>query len=312
MTDFALLGTAGYVAPRHLLAIKDTGNTLRAACDPHDSVGVLDSYFPEARYFVEFESFDRHIDKLRRAGTPIEYVSVCSPNYLHDAHVRFALRSGAHAICEKPLVLNPWNLDGLQEISEQAGLNVNTILQLRLHPAIAELRERVKSTPKKTYDVDLSYIASRGRWYHISWKGNINKSGGIATNIGIHFMDMLIHVFGRVTHTVLHAQTPDLAAGYLELEQARVRWLLSINKAHLPPHAGEKTTWRSLTIDGKELEFSSGFTDLHTESYRQILAGRGYPIDEVRPSVELSSELRNMEAAPDADGRHPMLEQCLL
>ncbi len=311
MTNFALLGAAGYVAPRHMRAIRDVDGTLKAACDPNDSVGVLDSFFPDARYFREFEPFDRHIDKMRRAGQPIDYVSICSPNYLHDAHVRFALRSGAHAICEKPLVLNPWNLDGLEEISEQTGFQVHTILQLRLHPAVAKLRERVLAEPDKIHDVDLSYITSRGRWYQVSWKGDESKAGGIATNIGIHFMDMLIHVFGEIKQTVLQAQTPTYAAGYLELQRARVRWFLSINSSHLPSGAGDKTTYRSILIDGEELEFSAGFTDLHTESYKHILEGKGFGIDQVRPSIELASALRNLAVTPDEGQRHPLLESCM-
>jgi len=309
MKNFALVGAAGYVAPRHMRAIRDIGGSMKVAFDPRDSVGVLDSYFPDVSFFVEFERFDRHIDKLRREGEPIDYVSICSPNYLHDAHVRFALRSGAHAICEKPLVLNPWNLDSLEEIAEQTGLQVNTILQLRLHPAIVELRERVASEPGKIHDVDLSYITTRGRWYHVSWKGDLGKSGGIATNIGIHFMDMLIHVFGDVKKISLHAQTPSYAAGYLELERARVRWFLSIDREHLPPDSGEKTTWRSILIDGEELEFSSGFTDLHTESYRNIVDGKGFGIDQVRPSVELASSLRAMSPTPDQGEKHPLLKK---
>lgn len=309
MINYALLGAAGYVAPRHMRAIRDTGGSLKVAFDPRDSVGVIDSFFPDASFFIEFERFDRHIDKMRRQGEPIEYVSICSPNHMHDSHVRFALRSGAIAICEKPLVLNPWNLDGLAEIAAQTGLPVYTILQLRLHPSIIALRERIQSQQGKVHDVDLSYITSRGRWYHVSWKGDISKSGGIVTNIGIHFLDMLIFVFGKLKSTVLHAQNDEFASGCFELERANVRWFLSIKKSHLPKEAGDQPTWRSIQIDGEELEFSGGFTDLHTESYKHILKGEGYGIEDVRPSVDLASALRTMEPAPRADGRHPLLEQ---
>ena len=312
MINYALLGAAGYVAPRHMRAIRDTGGSLKVAFDPRDSVGVIDSFFPNASFFVEFERFDRHVDKMRRQGEPIQYVAICSPNHMHDSHVRFALRSGAQAICEKPLVLNPWNLDGLAEISSQTGLKVNTILQLRLHPTIVALRKRILSQPGKVHDVDLSYITSRGRWYHVSWKGDLSKSGGIVTNIGVHFLDMLIFVFGKVKARVLHAQTGDYATGSIELERANVRWFLSIDKAHLPSEAGEQPTWRSILIDGEELEFSGGFTDLHTDSYKHILSGKGYGIEDVRPSVELASTLRTMEPTPQADGRHPMLEHVAL
>jgi UDP-N-acetyl-2-amino-2-deoxyglucuronate dehydrogenase len=311
MNDFALLGAAGYVAPRHMRAIRDIGGNLKVAFDPCDSVGILDSTFPNASFFVEFERFDRHIDKRRRSGQLIEYMSICSPNYLHDAHVRFSLRSGAHAICEKPLVLNPWNLDGLEEISEQTGLQVNTILQLRLHPTVVKLRERVLAEPDKKHDVDLSYITSRGSWYNVSWKGDTGKSGGIATNIGIHFMDMLIYVYGDVQQSVLHAQNSSYAAGYLELERARVRWFLSIDKAHLPGEAGDMTTWRSILINGEELEFSTGFTDLHTESYKHIVTGNGFGIDQVRPSIELASAIRIQLATPDKEDQHPLLARSL-
>jgi UDP-N-acetyl-2-amino-2-deoxyglucuronate dehydrogenase len=307
---FALLGAAGYIAPRHMRAIKEVSGDLKAALDPQDSVGILDSCYPTARFFTEFERFDRYIDKLRRAGEAIDYASICSPNYLHDAHVRFALRSDADAICEKPLVLNPWNLDGLVDLAERTGRNVNTILQLRLHPAIRALRERIAAEPDKIHDVDLSYITSRGNWYYVSWKGNNEKSGGVATNIGVHFFDMLIHVFGPVRESVLHMRTPSRAAGYLELARARVRWFMSIESNDLP--AGLKpgqTTWRSIKIDDQELEFSEGFTDLHTESYREILAGRGFGIEEVRPSVEIVSRLRQQPIEWNKGDHHPMCAQ---
>ena len=306
MKSFALIGAAGYIAPRHMRAIKDVGGDLKVALDPNDSVGVLDSYFPDARFFVEFERFDRHLDKLARAGNGVDCVSICSPNYLHDAHVRFAMRAGADAICEKPLVLNPWNLDGLAEFSARSNRSVSTILQLRLHPAIQELRKRVAAERSRTFEVDLTYITSRGRWYHVSWKGDQGKSGGIATNIGVHFFDVLTYVFGKVTSNVLHLRTEQRAAGYLELERARVRWFMSVSAEDLPPTRGAgQTTWRSLTLDGKEIEFSSGFTDLHTDSYREILAGHGFGIEDVRPSVEIVSALRTAPVEWTRGDRHP-------
>jgi UDP-N-acetyl-2-amino-2-deoxyglucuronate dehydrogenase len=310
---FALIGAGGYVAPRHMRAIRDIGGELMAAVDPADSVGVIDSYFPDARFFVEFERFDRHVDKLRRAGSAIDYVSICSPNYLHDAHVRFALRSGADAICEKPLVLNPWNIDGLEEIAQSTGRRVNTILQLRLHPAIVALKERIADgRENEVHDVDLTYVTSRGRWYHVSWKGDEQKSGGIATNIGVHFFDMLTHVFGPVSANTVHHRTPESAAGYLELERARIRWFLSIDRAHLPPGVGEdKTTYRSITVDGEEVEFSDGFTDLHTLSYQAIMRGEGFGLGDVRPSTEMVSHIRSATLDPDAGERHPFLKQAL-
>ena len=310
---YALIGAAGYIAPRHLLAIKDTGGILRAALDSADSVGIMDSYFPDTRFFVEFERFDRYIDRCRREGNKIEYISICSPNYLHDAHVRFALRSDADAICEKPLVLNPWNIDAIAEMERQTGRKVNTILQLRLHPVIADMAARIKAEPNgKVHDVELTYITSRGRWYHTSWKGDDKKSGGIATNIGVHFFDMLTHVFGPVKQNIAHHRAMDCAAGYLELERARVRWFLSINSRDLPREVhGKKTTYRSITVDGKELEFSEGFTDLHTESYREIVAGRGFPLDEVRPSIEIVSQLRDAGLNPRKGEPHPFLGPAL-
>ena len=306
MKSFALIGAAGYVAPRHMRAIKDVGGDLKVALDPNDSVGVIDSYFPDSRFFVEFERFDRQIDKLARSGNGIDYVSICSPNYLHDAHVRFAMRSGADAICEKPLVLNPWNLDGLSEMAARTNRSVSTILQLRLHPAIQKLRERVAAERGRTYDIDLTYVTSRGRWYQVSWKGDEGKSGGIATNIGVHFFDVLAYVFGGVRSNVLHLRSDTRAAGYLELERARVRWFLSIAAEDLPQgRRNGQTTWRSLKLDGDEIEFSNGFTDLHTESYREILAGHGYGIEDVRPSVEIVSALRSAPVEWTRGERHP-------
>jgi len=291
-------------------AIKELGGDLAAALDPADSVGILDSYFPEARFFTEFERFDRHLDKLRRQGNPVEYVSICSPNYLHDAHVRFALRSGAEAICEKPLVLNPWNIDGLAEIAESTGRRVNTILQLRLHPAIVSLREKIAEAPgHNMFDVDLTYITSRGRWYHASWKGDEQKSGGIATNIGVHFYDMLSFVFGDLKTNVVHHRAADRAAGYLEYDKARVRWFLSLNRDDLPVNTPDgQTTFRSVTVDGEEIEFSGGFTDLHTISYQEIMDGNGLTLDDVRPSIETVAHIRNAPIEAKRGERHPFLD----
>ncbi len=299
MKNFALIGAAGYIAPRHLQAIRDTGNNLVAALDKSDTVGIIDSYFPNADFFTEFERFDRHIDKLKRQGQQIEYVSICSPNYLHDSHIRFALRNGAHAICEKPLVLNPWNVDALAEIEKETGKSVYTILQLRLHPSIIALREKVLNGPKdKIYDVNLNYITSRGHWYHISWKGDVSKSGGIATNIGIHFFDMLLWVFGPMKKSKVKTLNADSAAGYLELERARVNWSLSINYDHIPENikAAGKRTYRTLTMDGEDIEFSDGFTELHTKSYEAILRGEGFVLKDARPSIELVQSIRNSKS----------------
>jgi UDP-N-acetyl-2-amino-2-deoxyglucuronate dehydrogenase len=296
MKNFALIGAAGYIAPRHMKAIKDTGNTLVAALDKHDNVGILDAYFPDADFFTEFERFDRHLDKLRRQDRKVDYVSICSPNYLHDSHIRFALRHSADAICEKPLVLNPWNVDALSEIEKETGKKIYTILQLRLHPSIIELREKIKNGPAdKVYDIDLRYVTSRGNWYQISWKGENAKSGGIATNIGIHFFDMLIWIFGDVKSNKVKIHKEDHAGGYLELEKARVNWFLSINYDHLPENVklSGKRTHRSLTIENQELEFSDGFTDLHTLSYQEILKGRGFGIKDARRSIEVVHTIRN-------------------
>lgn len=310
---FALIGAGGFVAPRHMRAIKDVGGDLVAALDTADSVGVLDSYFPDTRFFTEFERFDRHVDKLRRGGQKVDYVSICSPNFLHDAHARFALRSDADAICEKPLVLNPWNIDGLAEIEQGTGRRIHTILQLRLHPAIIALRERVQAdAPGRMHNVDLTYFTSRGRWYHVSWKGDEKKSGGIATNIGVHFYDMLSFVFGDLKANVVHYRSADLAAGYLEYERARVRWILSVNANDLPAKTPQgQTTFRSISVDGEEIEFSGGFTDLHTASYREILNGRGFTLDDVRPSIETVAHIRDAQLAPGEGVRHPLLHDAL-
>tara|TARA_B100000900_G_scaffold412048_1_gene433023 strand:- start:382 stop:1326 length:945 start_codon:yes stop_codon:yes gene_type:complete len=296
MKRFALIGAAGYIAPKHMKAIKETNNNLLAALDRFDSVGVIDSYFPEADFFIESERFDRHLSKLSANGKGVDYVSICSPNYLHDAHIRLGLRNGTDAICEKPLVLNPWNIDALADIEKETGGKINNILQLRLHPSIIALKKKVEEGPAdKIYDIDLSYLTSRGKWYHISWKGNHEKSGGIATNIGIHFYDMLTWIFGSVKENVTHLLEEDRAAGFLQLEKARVRWFLSVNYDLIPDHikAIGRRTYRSITMEGKEIEFSGGFTDLHTRSYEAILAGSGFGLQEAKLSIEIVHEIRN-------------------
>ena len=320
MFNFALVGAAGYIAPRHMKAIKDTGNKLVTALDKHDAVGVIDSYFPDADFFVEFERFDRHAEKLKRQGDErrIHYVSIASPNYLHDAHIRFALRVGAHAICEKPLVLFPKNVDVLKEIEREYGRKVNAILQLRLHPSIVALKEKVDSAAislsplalRRKYDIDLTYITARGQWYLYSWKGNLEKSGGIATNIGIHFFDMLQWIFGKVQFNIVHLLRPTKAAGFLELEKARVRWFLSVDRNDLPQKVkvGGKATYRSITIDGKEVEFSDGFADLHTASYKSVLTGGGFGLEDARPSIETVFEIRSGNEAPLKGEYHPYLK----
>lgn len=309
MIRFGLIGAAGFVAPRHMKAIKEVGADLVAAVDKHDCVGVMDSYFPDASFFTEFERFDRHVDKLKRKGEGLDYVSVCTPNYLHDAHIRFGLRSGADVICEKPLVLNPWNIDGLVEIEKETGNKVFNILQLRHHPAIIALRDQVaKEYDGKKYEVDLAYFTSRGKWYMQSWKGALDKSGGIATNIGVHFYDMLTWVFGDVQESVVHLHEKDCAAGYMELEKARVRWFLSINYDKIPEEVKMqgKRTFRSITVDGEEIEFSEGFTDLHTVSYRAVLDGRGFGLEEARKSIELVHGIRNAEVKGLVGDYHPL------
>ncbi|MFM2415829.1 MAG: hypothetical protein RL385_552 [Pseudomonadota bacterium] len=291
-------------------AIAETSNDLVAAYDPHDSVGVLDQTFPDAHFFVEFERFDRHLDKLRRRGTPVNYVSVCSPNYLHDAHVRFGLRSGAHVICEKPLVLNPWNVDALLDFERESGRHVYTVLQLRHHPVITQLKSQERGARlQEKRDIVLTYITSRGRWYHSSWKGDLQRSGGIATNIGVHFFDMLQWVYGGVEQSHVHLDTAGTAAGFLELERARVRWFLSIDANHLPREAAARglRTFRSIRIDGEELEFSEGFTDLHTVTYRHILAGDGFGLADARASIDLVHRIRSAEVASAGAYRHPLL-----
>jgi UDP-N-acetyl-2-amino-2-deoxyglucuronate dehydrogenase len=297
MRNFALIGASGYIAPRHLKAIKDTDNNLLAALDRFDSVGIMDSYFPEADFFVEPERFDRHLEKLRfDKNIKIDFMSICTPNYLHDAHIRMALRRGADAICEKPLVLNPWNLDALQKMEQESGNKVFNILQLRVHQSIIDLKKKIDAAPKdKVFDVDLTYLTSRGNWYFTSWKGNVSKSGGIATNIGVHFYDMLGFIFGDIKKNVVHVHTHDRASGYLEFERARVRWFLSINYDVLPEKIKVKgqRTYRSITIDGEELEFSGGFTDLHTKVYEGVLDGNGYGLEDARQAIEIVHFIRN-------------------
>lgn len=314
MKDFALIGAAGFIAPRHLKAIKETGNNLVAALDKFDSVGIMDSFFPHASFFVEFERFDRHLEKLKREGKAVDFISVCSPNYLHDSHIRFGLRQGASVICEKPLVLNPWNVEALDRLQKETGKKVYNILQLRLHPDIIALKEKVKnSDPSKIFDVDLAYITSRGTWYYTSWKGDIIKSGGIATNIGIHFFDMLVWIFGNVKNNIVHVHTHDRAAGFLELERARVKWFLSINENTLPEAIRKKgqRTYRSLTMEGNEIEFSDGFTDLHTKSYQAILDGKGFEVIEALPSIELAHKIRSITPVGLKGEYHPFCKQPL-
>jgi len=306
---FALIGAAGFIAPRHMKAIKETGNDLLAAVDRFDSVGVIDSFFPKASFFTEFEIFDRHIEKLAREDNPIDYVSICSPNYLHDAHIRFGLRVGADVICEKPLVLNPWNIDALKEIEAISKNRVYSILQLRLHPSIIELKKKIETLPSnQKVDIDLTYITSRGNWYYASWKGDISRSGGISTNIGVHFYDMLTWIFGPVKNNIVHIHTHDRASGFLELEKARVRWFLSINSETLPQSVREAglTTFRSLRMGGEEIEFSDGFTGLHTLSYQKILQGDGFSIDEAKPSIEIVHDIRVANPVGLKGDYHPL------
>ncbi len=310
--NFAIIGVAGYVAPRHLKAIQDTGNRLVAAVDPNDSVGVLDHYAFDVRFFTEIERFDRHLEKLRRGSEidRVQYVSICSPNYLHDAHCRLALRVHANAICEKPLVINPWNLDALQEIESEYNGKINTVLQLRLHPALMELRASLQaSSVARLHDIVLTYVTARGAWYHTSWKGYPEKSGGIATNIGIHLFDLLIWLFGKPGTVSVHHSGPERMSGFLELERAHVRWFLSINPGDLPfkIQPGGRSTYRSITIDGQEVEFTEGFTDLHTRVYQETLAGRGFGIDDARPSIELVYKIRNTPVTPPDGNAHPFL-----
>ncbi|MDD3596698.1 Gfo/Idh/MocA family oxidoreductase [Sulfuricurvum sp.] len=315
--NFALIGAAGYIAPRHMKAIQETNNILVAALDKNDSVGIIDSYFPKADFFTEFERFDRHIDKLRRNNTGVDYVSIASPNYLHDAHIRFALRNNAHAICEKPLVLNPWNIDALAQIEQESGKKVFNILQLRLHPSIIALKEKIITelavNPDKMYDIDLTYLTSRGHWYFVSWKGDEGKSGGIASNIGVHFYDMLTWIFGPVKENVVHLKTSDVNAGYLGLKNANVRWFLSVNYDYIPEDVKKagKRTYRSIVVNGEEFEFSEGFTDLHTLSYQHILNEGGFGLEEARTSIEIVSAIRNLAPIGKQGNFHPFCQAVL-
>jgi len=311
--NFAVIGVGGYIAPRHLKAIRDTGNRLIAAIDPKDSVGLLDQFSYDVHFFTEIERFDRHLEKLRRRPYEerVHYVSVCSPNYLHDAHCRLALRVGANVICEKPLVINPWNLDALQELEAENGCRINTVLQLRVHPDLLQLKEIYEKERFERHQVILTYITSRGRWYHVSWKGQIEKSGGLATNIGIHFFDLLIWLFGRVEEVKLYYSDQYRVSGFLRLERADVSWFLSIKHDDLPSDIKQagKTTFRSITIDGEEVEFSEGFTDLHTVVYQRTLAGQGFGIEDARPSIELTYRLRNAQLSPRDTDIHPLLKE---
>lgn len=318
MKNFALIGAAGYIAPRHMKAIKDTGNNLIAALDPYDGIGIMDSNFPDANFFTEFERFDRFIDKWHRdKGKRIDYVSICSPNYLHDSHIRFALKHGADAISEKPLVLNPWNIDQLKVIEKETGKKVYNILQLRLHPSIIALKEKVskelEKDPDKVYDIDLTYLTSRGKWYFVSWKGDESKSGGIASNIGVHFYDMLCWIFGEVEENIVHLKTSDTNAGGFKLKNANVRWFLSVNINYIPEDVKARglTTYRSITINGEEIEFSGGFTDLHTRSYEEILKGNGFGLEEAYGSINTVSTIRNLAPIGLKGEYHPFCKKAI-
>lgn len=309
MKNFGIIGVGGYIAPRHLKAIKETGNNLIVALDKNDSVGIMDSYFPQCSFYTEYERFDRFVEKIKHTKDKLDFVTVCTPNYLHDSHIRFGLRAGADVICEKPLVLNPWNIDALQKMEEQTGRKVYNILQLRLHPAIIEWKNMVDNGPKdKVYDVDLTYITSRGLWYYTSWKGDSSKSGGVATNIGVHFYDMLSWIFGNIQENIVHIYEHDRAAGLLLFERARVRYFMSINADTLPKQALEqgKRTYRKMEMDGKEIEFSDGFTELHTESYKKILAGEGFGLDQAYQSIKIVHDIRNTRAIGLKGDYHPL------
>ena len=314
MKRFALIGAAGYIAPRHLRAIKDTGNDLLVAMDINDSVGIMDSHFPNAEFFTEFEDFTAYVEDQAMQGNKLDYIAVCSPNYLHGPHMKYALKNGIDVICEKPLVLESSDMDTLKEYEEKYGAKVNSILQLRLHPSIIELKEKVASAPADhIFDVDLTYMTSRGKWYMKSWKGFDHKSGGVATNIGVHFYDMLHFVFGKLQYNEVHYRDEKNASGFLQYERARVRWFLSIDANNLPDNAvqGEKLTYRSITIGGEELEFSGGFTDLHTQSYQNILAGNGFGVDENRVSIETVENIRVMPIVDAGEKAHPLLAKVL-
>jgi UDP-N-acetyl-2-amino-2-deoxyglucuronate dehydrogenase len=314
--NFALIGASGYIAPRHMKAIKETNNNLIAALDPYDGIGIMDSHFPQASFFTEFERFDRFVDKWHREhDKKIDYISIASPNYLHDSHIRFALKSGCDAICEKPLVLNPHNLDQLKVIENETGKKVNTILQLRLHPSIIALKEKVTKelvkNPNKIYNIDLTYLTSRGKWYFVSWKGDKAKSGGIASNIGVHFFDMLSWIFGEVEENIVHLKTADANAGYMKLKNANVKWFLSVNYDYIPENikAQGQTTFRSITVDGDEIEFSGGFKDLHTRSYEEILKGNGFGVDDAYGSIDIVSQIRNIDPIGLKGEYHPFAKK---
>ncbi|WP_415886957.1 Gfo/Idh/MocA family protein [Neptuniibacter sp. QD37_6] len=312
MKKFGLIGAAGYIAPRHLKAIKETGNDLVVAMDINDSVGIMDSHFPEAEFFTEFEQFSGFVEDLKMKGDKLDYIAVCSPNYLHLPHMKFALQNGIDVICEKPLVLNASDLDVLKQYEKEYGSRVNSILQLRLHPSILALKEKVQAAPEeKIFDVDLTYLTSRGKWYLKSWKGFDEKSGGVATNIGVHFYDMLHFIFGDILRNEVHYRDAKTASGYLEYEKARVRWFLSIDANHLPDNAvqGEKLTYRSISIEGEELEFSGGFTDLHTQSYKRVLEGNGYGVEENRAAIETVEALRKSTLVDLPKIPHPLLSK---
>lgn len=311
MKRFALIGAAGYIADRHMKAIKETGNQLVCATDKFDVMGRIDSYFPDAEFFLEIENLDKYMDDLRRAGKPIDIVSICTPNYMHPSHIRFALRNGADAICEKPLVIFPRDMHIIKDIEGETGKKVFTVLQLRYHKTILDLKKKIEATGSDMFDVDLSYITTRGSWYQKSWKGDVEKSGGVATNIGIHFFDMITWIFGKVKENIVHSYTPTKAAGFLQLEKARVRWFLSVDAEDLPKEALEKgkRTYRSITVNGEEVEFSEGFTDLHTETYRQILSGNGFGIDDARESIELTDFVRNTKPLGLVGDYHPFLKK---
>lgn len=310
---FALIGAAGFIAPKHMRAIKESGNNIIAALDPCDSVGIMDTYFPKADFFTEPERFDRYLDKKKRIKqTKIDFVSICSPNYLHDAHIRMALRNDADAICEKPVVLNPWNIDALLQIEKESNKKIYNILQLRLHPSIVSLKKQIENGPNdKIYDVDLTYITSRGKWYFQSWKGNLEKSGGIASNIGVHFFDMLFYVFGKCKKSQVHLKELQTNAGYMEFEKARVRWFLSVDENYLSNECITKNerTYRSIKVDDKEIEFSNGFTDLHTIIYQDIMKGKGFKLEEARPSIEVVYDIRNAEVRRLKGDYHPILKK---
>ena len=318
MKDFALIGAAGYIAPRHMKAIKETGNNLVAAYDPYDGIGIMDSHFPQADFFTEAERFEDFIYKWKMDnGKPLDYISIATPNYLHKSHMRLALAHGATAICEKPLVLNPSDIDGLKRVEEKTGRKIYNILQLRLHDSIVALKEKIskelEQDPNKVYDIDLAYLTSRGKWYFESWKGKEEKSGGLASNIGVHFYDMLSWIFGEVEENVVHLKTPFANAGYMKLKNAKVRWFLSVNYAYLPDTMKEsgQRTYRSITVNGEEIEFSGGFTELHTRSYEEILKGNGFGLEEARNSIEIVSTIRNQEPVGLVGEYHPFCKKVL-